>query len=898
MRMLFLHLKTAFIFLLIFITASSLYCQPQNKSIKEYLNPDGTLQLNRGFNGTLNAAGYTMGYQTNGAPFFQPASAGDEKWDSTFNTPGVNGVVYAVLINGNDVYFGGVFTKAGGIAANHIAKWNASGWSALGTGVNLRVNGLLFIGTDLYAAGNEGVSKWNGSTWTIIGTVADPQQGNLYAGSLAKDASNNLYVTGAFGSINGVIANSVAKWNGISWTALGTGLQNPNGEYLTDVEVLGTDVYVSGGFEHMGSVAAKNVAKWNGTAWSALSSGLEGTGSAYIAVAGGYLYATGEFDLAGAVPVNNAARWNGTSWSALGNGLNNDPVESLFSDGTNIYVSGGFDMAGTVPADGIAKWDGTTWSAVPRTGLTFDGKFITAMAVAPGKFFLGGSTDLNAPLDMHNIASWNGSSWQVIGNGMGDANTDFINCVTVDGTDVYVGGNFVRAGGVLANGIAKWDGNKWSALGAGFFGQVYDIAVIGTKVFASGAFGSSAGVSIPYIAVWDGTIWDTVGTGMNGKVWALEVYNNELYAGGEFTTAGGISARGIAKWNGTAWNAFGNGFNNTVRDIKIATNGTVYACGDFTFAGTVPAARVAKWNGTAWSAVGDGFQATTVHCLALSPTGELYAGGGFIVTGNGVLVNSISRFNGTSWQPMGTGMSTNARIYNITFNGTDMYVAGTFTTAGGIIANNLARWDGSSWSAVGSGLDKDPTGYATVMGLVIVEEKLMLGGYFSYAGGRRADKFVSYAISSQAGINHTLCANGNTVITSNITGSSYQWQANSGSGFANIADNVNYAGTNTSSLQLTNIPTSSYGYQYRCSVNTDVSSIYLLNFSNTWTGTVNSFWSTPGNWSCGTVPDANTNVTINSGPVIVTVNGTCRTLRLAPGISFTVNSGISFIITH
>ena len=48
----------------------------------------------------------------------------------------MNSAVYALAISGSDLYAGGQFTTAGGNAANDIAKWNGSAWSALGEGMN------------------------------------------------------------------------------------------------------------------------------------------------------------------------------------------------------------------------------------------------------------------------------------------------------------------------------------------------------------------------------------------------------------------------------------------------------------------------------------------------------------------------------------------------------------------------------------------------------------------------------------------------------------------------------------------------------------------------------------------------------------------------------------------
>ncbi len=144
-----------------------------------------------------------------------------------------------------------------------------------------------------------------------------------------------------------------------------------------------------------------------------------------------------------------------------------------------------------------------------------------------------------------------------------------------------------------------------------------------------------------------------------------------------------------------------------------------------------------------------------------------------------------------------------------------------------------------------------------------------------------------------------LCPGGNATLTSFVTGSNYQWDVSVDSvNFNFIVNNSNYSGTNTRTLNLINIPSAWYGYMYKCRVSGFDSDAFLLRFSNIWTGTTNASWNNPANWSCGVVPDAGTDVFVNSGTVVVAANGICRTLKLAPGVVFTVNAGVTLTVLH
>lgn len=188
----------------------------------------------------------------------------------------------------------------------------------------------------------------------------------------------------------------------------------------------------------------------------------------------------------------------------------------------------------------------------------------------------------------------------------------------------------------------------------------------------------------------------------------------------------------------------------------------------------------------------------------------------------------------------------------------------------------LGVFDGSALQLIAnpSGI-YNSTGYNGYLGLpVIWNDKLYLqmGSVpYNYSGN------LGYITATGTGI----CPGSNTSFVSNISGSSYQWQADDGSGtFTNLANAAPYSTVTSGILTLTNPATSLYGYQYRCLVNGNTfSQAFTLKFASNWTGAVSTAWETAGNWSCGIVPDLNTDIYINTGSTNYPILNSARSVR-------------------
>jgi hypothetical protein len=299
---------------------------------------------------------------------------------------GNNPCVSALAVSGTNLYAGGRFTTAGGVSANNIAKWDGSAWSALGSGMAgsyAYVRALAVSGTNLYAGGcfttaggvpANGIAKWDGSTWSALGSGISGGSDPDYVCALVVSGTN-LYAGGSFAAVGGVPANGIAKWDGSTWSALGSGVSTYGGGGLGTVYALavsGTHLYAGGVFTTAGGVAANYIAQWDGSAWSALGSGMNNTVAA-LALSWTNLYAGGW---------GGVAKWDGSTWSPLGSGLNY--VTSLAVSETNLYAGGTF-------ASDIAQWDGSAWSAL-GSGMN---NYVQALAAdGAGHLFVGGSFTL------------------------------------------------------------------------------------------------------------------------------------------------------------------------------------------------------------------------------------------------------------------------------------------------------------------------------------------------------------------------------------------------------------------------------------------------------------------------------------------------------------------------
>jgi hypothetical protein len=136
----------------------------------------------------------------------------------------------------------------------------------------------------------------------------------------------------------------------------------------------GSALYAGGEFTTAGGISANGIAKWNGSSWSALGSGMAASGPPIVKAltpfddgSGPALYAGGYFTTAGGVPANGIARWDGSSWSALGSGAGIVYALAVFDAGSGpaLYVGGGFTTVLDSGDSYLAKWGNQASCGMP-----------------------------------------------------------------------------------------------------------------------------------------------------------------------------------------------------------------------------------------------------------------------------------------------------------------------------------------------------------------------------------------------------------------------------------------------------------------------------------------------------------------------------------------------------
>ncbi len=192
-------------------------------------------------------------------------SSSISEWDGSFwrSLGPVSGDIFSLLQYDGRLIASGSFISIGGVEAGSIAQWDGTAWHPLGSGLAdaNSISSLEVHSGKLVAAvrSNDNfpavyVAVWDGESWTSLPSVNN----GIFA---LKSHEGGLFVGGLFTEAGGVVASSVARWDGTRWSPMGSGC---------DWAVLGFgswkgELYVGGEFNLAGGRSADGLARWDDT---------------------------------------------------------------------------------------------------------------------------------------------------------------------------------------------------------------------------------------------------------------------------------------------------------------------------------------------------------------------------------------------------------------------------------------------------------------------------------------------------------------------------------------------------------------------------------------------------------------------------------------------------------
>ncbi|MCC7395587.1 MAG: hypothetical protein IT455_00810 [Planctomycetes bacterium] len=581
----------------------------------------------------------------------------------------VAGTVYSTLPQANgDLLVRGGFTTVGGVATSSLARlrngvWSGfpaiAGASSVSDCVQL-ANGDVVVACDHPSR----VLRWDGLGWSPLG-------GGTNGATWAIEVRGNgdVVVGGDFTQAGGVAATNIARWNGLTWSAM-PGLP---------VSVYGVRALAIAANDDVIAVVDGFVYRFDGVAWSAIGAGtvgVAGTIDSVRTLANGELLGIVHHTTAGRV-----VRFDGTVWSPVG-----ATIGGLVTAGRSIagdYVAVGlFKQIAGVEVASAARWDGVGWRPLFAGS---DGTVMALDADANGVIVAGGDFQSLAGVACNRIARFDGATWNALGGGI-DGPVEVV--LACRNGDVVAAGPFFTASGISTQRIAQWRAGAgsvrtWQTMAGGVNGAVRALIELPNgDVVATGEFTMAGGVPVPRIARWNGTVWSPLGAGLDlaGTRLLLDA-DGSLIVGGMFTSAGGVPANNIARWDGSSWSSLGAGVPGVVGAMARMGDGTLAVL----LASSTSPTNLLLWNGGAWSQ-GTLWSTTLPDVMVALPGGSLLVP----TNAQGNPVMNLVKWQNGSTQAMFSGPAAGIRAMALAANG-DIVLGGSFDAIGGTLSARFAR---------------------------------------------------------------------------------------------------------------------------------------------------------------------------------------------------------------
>lgn len=644
----------------------------------------------------------------------------DPNWN-----PNTDGVIESVAVDDNGaIYIGGNFTQIGGVQRSYLAKLNTAG--VVDTSWTPQLNGavehIVTHGTSVYIAGN--FSYVGGAYTSFLARVAAASPGsvdanwvpdpNYYVNSIAIDDDGSIFIAGSFNYIGNVPHAGLAKlstangsvvvaWHADTYCQPNSIVSGHNGSVYAACggpSVIGT--------QNVGAIAKLSAANgsvdtnWN-PAPSSTVNGLASDHNGHIYASGGYNGGTIDSPFASELLAKIDSTGTGSisaDWKTA-----NAAIDTVRSDSRGgaialtssmVLVGGNFMRVGGQTRLGIAAFSPTA-DLLPPLDAGNPGTVRALLQQADGSVIVGGEFDLaDVATPRHNILRLhpNGTlddTWTPAFEGP-------ITALAADIGALYVAGTFDHAVGFGQPGLTRLVGTNLDAVDPNWVpaqnsflaqpGGIESIAVASSGVLFVG------GRITAKVSANNGVIDHGWAPKQNSDVYAvtLDPAGNVVLAG-YFYLVNNVRRNGFAKVSpidgalDPNWDPAGDGWGTR---LLRGSAGELYVGGNFTQLGGTARANIARVDiqnsgavDPAWVPSTDVDNSGGVFALALSPSGDLFAGG--IQIRNAQLSGEVVKYTpsgmtDSSWRPQPNGPVYAALVGQ---NGY-LYIGGAFTEIGGV----------------------------------------------------------------------------------------------------------------------------------------------------------------------------------------------------------------------
>jgi len=255
-----------------------------------------------------------------------------------------------------------------------------------------------------------GYAIWNGTDWIF------PEMFENYCNGFGscspiynlRKLNGRTYMSGAYAAITGSRFMVFDELNG--WQTAG----HPN--QLGTLSIANNELFSTGYFTEIDGVMMNRIARWNGDYWESFGEPLNILSGVTTKVN----YFNGQYYLSGNYTTPDQsyydiARWDGTQWLPLANGIyGNASITEAIVFNNLLYIGGSFTQGQGNIASHLMAWNGETWlNPFPGVNYIWD---ISSMAVIEGELFVVGKFHFNEdPNVLYNLARFDGNSFCAFG---------------------------------------------------------------------------------------------------------------------------------------------------------------------------------------------------------------------------------------------------------------------------------------------------------------------------------------------------------------------------------------------------------------------------------------------------------------------------------------------------